>query len=64
VRVEGATPFKLPGGPVIPILASAVIIWLMTSSTRQEFTALAAMLAVETVIFFAMRARAVVPRPA
>jgi amino acid transporter len=55
VRVEGATPFKLPGGPVIPILASAVIIWLMTSSTRTEFMWLAGMLLVSTVVYFLMR---------
>jgi amino acid transporter len=64
LQADGAKPFRLSGGPVIPVLACAIVIWLMTSSTRQEFTALAAMLAVETVIFFAMRARAVVPRPA
>jgi APA family basic amino acid/polyamine antiporter len=64
LQADGAKPFRLSGGPVIPVFACAIVIWLMTSSTRQEFTALAAMLAVETVIFFAMRARAVVPRPA
>jgi amino acid transporter len=64
VRAEGAMPFRLPGGPVIPVLACLIVIWLMTSSTRQEFIAIAAMLAVETVVFFAMRTRAVLPRPA
>jgi amino acid transporter len=55
VRTDGAAPFKVPGGPVIPILASAIILWLMSSSTRQEFLALAAMIAVSTVVFFVMR---------
>lgn len=55
VRTDGAVPFKVPGGPVIPILASAIILWLMSSSTRQEFLALAGMLAVSTVVFFVMR---------
>jgi amino acid transporter len=55
VRADGAVPFKVPGGPVIPILASAIIIWLMSSSTRQEFIALAVMLGVSTVVFFVMR---------
>lgn len=64
VRADGAAPFQLPGGPVIPVLACAIVIWLMTSSTRQEFIAIAAMLAVETVIFLAMRTRAAVPRAA
>ena len=41
-----------------------IVIWLMTSSTRQEFIALAAMLAIEIVIFLAMKTRAAVPSPA
>ena len=64
LRTEGAAPFQLSGGPVIPVIACIIVIWLMTSSTRQEFIAIAAMLAVETILFFAMRARAVLPRPA
>jgi APA family basic amino acid/polyamine antiporter len=55
VRADGAIPFRVPGGPIIPILASAIIIWLMSSSTRQEFLSLGAMVVVATVIFFAMR---------
>lgn len=55
VRTDDAVPFKVPGGPVIPILASAIILWLMSSSTRQEFLALAAMVAVSTTVFFVMR---------
>jgi amino acid transporter len=55
VRVDGAAPFRLPGGPVVPVLASGVIIWLMTSSTRTEFLWLAAMLAVTTLVYFLMR---------
>jgi amino acid transporter len=57
VRTEGAIPFRVPGGPVVPILASLVVIWLMTSSTRQEFIAIAAMLAVETLLYLLMRSR-------
>lgn len=55
VRADGAVPFRVPGGPIIPILASAIIVWLMSSSTRQEFLSLAAMIVVSTVVFFAMR---------
>ncbi|HLE57733.1 MAG TPA: APC family permease [Rhodothermia bacterium] len=64
VRADGAVPFKVPGGPVIPILASMIIVWLMSSSTMQEFLALTAMLAVSTVVFFVMRLqRAAAPAP-
>lgn len=58
LRAEGARPFRLPGGPVIPFIACAIVIWLMTNSTRQEFIAIAGMLAAEIVIFLAMRMRA------
>ena len=57
VRSEGAIPFRVPGGPVFPVLASLVVIWLMTSSTRQEFIAIAAMLVVETLLYLLMRSR-------
>jgi basic amino acid/polyamine antiporter, APA family len=59
IRTEGAIPFSVPGGPVIPVLASGMIIWLMTSSTRQEFVAMAIQVAVLTVIFLIMRVRRV-----
>jgi APA family basic amino acid/polyamine antiporter len=53
----GAVPFNLPGGPAIPIIASAIVVWLMTASTRQEVLAMGAMLVAETVLFFLMRSR-------
>jgi amino acid transporter len=59
VRADGAIPFKVPGGPVIPIIASLVVIWLMTSSTKQEFIALGVMLAIETLIYLVMRTQRV-----
>jgi basic amino acid/polyamine antiporter, APA family len=37
VRVEGAVPFSVPGGPVVPVLAVAVIAWLLSSATVREF---------------------------
>jgi len=61
VRHEGAIPFDVPGGPVIPILATAMVLWLMSSSTREEFTAMAVMVAVLTLLFFVMR---VIRKPA
>jgi L-asparagine transporter-like permease len=56
VRQEGAIPFRVPGGPVIPILAVIVVLWLMSSSTRQEFTAMGVMFVIATLLFFVMRA--------
>lgn len=64
VRTEGGIPFHVPGGPVIPILASGMVVWLMSSSTRQEFFAISILLVALTLLFFAMRmtrARAPIP---
>ncbi|HEY4953635.1 MAG TPA: hypothetical protein VII02_01990, partial [Gemmatimonadaceae bacterium] len=57
VRADGAEPFTIPGGPLVPVLASAIIVWMMSSSTLTEALSLAAMIAGSTVVFFIMRAR-------
>jgi len=59
IRVEGSFPFRVPGGRIVPILASAIVIWLMSSSTGKEFIALSIAVAVFTLIYFLMRARRV-----
>jgi basic amino acid/polyamine antiporter, APA family len=63
IRAEGAIPFKVPGGPVVPLIASAIVVWLMTASTKQEVLAMGAMLVAETVLFLLMRVRRP-PKPA
>jgi amino acid transporter len=64
VRMEGAQPLVLPGGPLIPLIAAAIIVWLMTSSTQKEFIAMAGMLVVETLLYFFFRPRPIaVPTP-
>jgi basic amino acid/polyamine antiporter, APA family len=57
IRDGGAVPFKLPGGPVIPLIASAIVVWLMTASTRQEVLAMGGMLVAEAILFLLMRGR-------
>lgn len=57
VRAEGAIPFRIPGGPVIPVLACAIIVWLMSSSTVTEFLALGIMLAVSSLFYLVARSR-------
>lgn len=64
IRMEGSEPLNLPGGPLIPLIATAIVIWLMTSSTQKEFIAMGAMLVVETVLYMIFRLRpAAVPSP-
>lgn len=55
IQTGEGIPFRIPGGPVVPILASAVVIWLISSATRAEFMALGWMIAVSTVLFFVMK---------
>jgi len=55
VRSDGAIPFRIPGGPIVPVLASIVVIWLMTTATRTEFVASAAMLVSSSLLFLVMR---------
>ncbi len=35
----GGDPFVVPGGPVVPIAAAAVLIWLLSTATREEWLA-------------------------
>ncbi len=52
-RVPGA--FRAPGGPLVGILGSTVVIWLLAHSTRVEVTALSGTLAVSIAYFFVRR---------
>jgi APA family basic amino acid/polyamine antiporter len=52
VRADG-TPFAVPGGPVIPLLAGAVIVWLLSNATRREFLIEALVLGVASLYYYA-----------
>jgi len=47
----GGTPFVVPGGPIVPVLAIAVILWLLSQATRREFAVEAIVIAVAAVIY-------------
>jgi amino acid transporter len=55
IRQEGAIPFSVPGGPVIPIVTVLLIAWLLTSITTAEWTVLLASLGVASVIYLIAR---------
>ena len=55
VRQEGAVPFSVPGGPVIPIVTVLLIGWLLTSITAAEWTVLGVTLVVASLIFVIAR---------
>jgi APA family basic amino acid/polyamine antiporter len=54
-RVPGA--FRAPGGPTVALLASAVVIWVLSHSTRQEAVSMAALIAL-SIVYYMIRRRA------
>jgi basic amino acid/polyamine antiporter, APA family len=51
VRADG-TPFAVPAGPAVPVLAATVIVWLLSNATRREFAVEALVLAVAGLFYF------------
>src|SRR5439155_10758587 len=47
----GGTPFAVHGGPAIPIVAAAIIVWLLSQATVKEFTIEAIVLAIASPFF-------------
>jgi basic amino acid/polyamine antiporter, APA family len=57
VSAEGGTGFRVPFGNVVSVLACAVIVWLLTGLTRQEWIAFGAALVIGTMIYAGTSAR-------
>jgi amino acid transporter len=57
IRQEGAVPFSVPGGPLVPFITIALIAWLLTSITRAEWTVLLLTIGAAT-LFYLVAARA------
>jgi basic amino acid/polyamine antiporter, APA family len=51
VRADG-TPFRLPAGPAIPLLAGAVILWLLSNATGRELAVEAGVVALASLFYF------------
>jgi amino acid transporter len=58
VRQGGGEPFVMPAGPVVPVAAASVIVWLLSNATRREFTVLALVGAIASTCYFIRRAGA------
>lgn len=54
VRAEGA-PFRIAGGPVVPLLACGVVVWLLTSARSVEFLAAAGVLVIAALLYLLRR---------
>ena len=53
----GAAPFRVAGGPIVPLLASAVVLWLLSSARAMEFLATAAVVALAAILYWMRRRR-------
>jgi amino acid transporter len=56
VRSDGA-PFILPGGIAVPLLAAALIVWLVSQATIRELTVEAVVLTCAALAYYGRRAR-------
>jgi hypothetical protein len=50
VRADGA-PFRVPGGPVVPLITTGFILWLLTSAGKSEVLVVGAILAVASGLY-------------
>lgn len=48
---SGGTPFVLPAGPLVPIAASVIIVWLLSQATAREFLVTGGVVAVAAVYY-------------
>jgi len=54
VRSDGV-PFALPAGPLVPLLAAAVILWMLSHATRREFVVEGVVLTVAALFYLVRR---------
>ncbi len=58
VRVEGGDPpFRLPGGPAVPLVAALIVVWLLSHATAPEYRATGISLVVAALVYGASRVR-------
>ena len=50
VKMEGE-PFRAPGGPFVPLAASAIIIWMLSTLTWKELLAALSIVAVAGIVY-------------
>ena len=44
-------PFRAPGGPLVPLAASAIIVWMLTTLERKELAAAAGLVIVSGAVY-------------
>jgi basic amino acid/polyamine antiporter, APA family len=61
-RQQAPGTFRAPGGPVVALLASAVVLWVLSHSTRRETLGMTAVIGVST-LYYLVRRRAAARTP-
>jgi amino acid transporter len=56
MRRRREAAFRVPGGPVVPILGAAAVLWFLSNSTASEALAVAVTLAIAA-IYYVLRTR-------
>ena len=54
VRTD-APPFVIPGGPIVPVIACAVVAWLLSRATRAEYIAVGVTLVIAIILYVLSR---------
>jgi len=60
----GGTPFAVPAGPLVPMAAAVIILWLLSHATVREFGVEAVVLSAAALLYLARRPRTTAPAPA
>jgi len=55
-RPQAPGTFRAPGGPTVALLASAVVLWVLSHSTRQEAVGMAVLIGV-SIVYYLLRQR-------
>jgi basic amino acid/polyamine antiporter, APA family len=50
-------PFRIPGGATVPILASVVVLWLLSNAARREIVAIVAVMIVASILYWVRKWR-------
>ena len=56
VRSDGQ-PFLVPGGPIVPVLGCAVLLWLLAQATRDEYVIFAVVIGLASALYLARSKR-------
>jgi amino acid transporter len=51
VRTDSGTPFVIPGGRIVPVLACLAVLWILSNATLEELAVAGVVAAIATVLY-------------